>query len=275
MPGSASRIETAHGQLCYVDSGGPELAVLFVHGNSSAKEIFAKQFASERFARYRRIAFDLPGHGESADAKEPERTYSIHGFADAAMALLEGLGIERAIVVGWSLGGHVALELMARWPGTVAACIIGAPPAGAADAARAFRPSPHMALTFQESFRDEEARAYAHEAIGAHMPLEPWMLAACRRADGRFRRLMMESALAGRDLDGRGIAETSTLPLAVVCGENDPFVEPTYLESLAYRQLWDGRAHILEGLGHAPFWEAPERFDPLLARFLDDVRART
>jgi len=271
----ATQIETAHGQLRYCDSGGPEPSVLFVHGNSSAKEIFAKQFESECFARHRRIAFDLPGHGESSDAPEPERTYSIHGFADAAIELLTELGIERATIVGWSLGGHIALELMARWPGTVAACIIGAPPAGAADMTEAFRPSPHMALTFRESFRDDEARAYAQEAIGADVPLEPWMLAACLRADGRFRRMMMESALAGRDLDGREIAETSPLPLAVLCGANDPFVEPSYLESLAYRQLWDGKVHLLAGLGHAPFWQAPERFDPLLARFLEDVRART
>lgn len=268
---SASSIDTAHGQLHSIDSGGAGPVVLFVHGNSSAKEVFAKQFESERFARHRRIAFDLPGHGESSDAPEPERTYSIHGFADAAIELLTELGIERATIVGWSLGGHIALELMARWPGTVAACIIGAPPAGAADMAEAFRPSPHMALTFRESFSGDEARAYAQEAIGAEVPLAPWMLTACRRADGRFRLLMMESALAGRDLDGREIAETSPLPLAVVCGAEDPFVAPAYLESLAYRQLWDGKVQLLDGLGHAPFWEAPDRFDPLLARFLDDV----
>jgi pimeloyl-ACP methyl ester carboxylesterase len=33
----------------------------------------------------------------------------------------------------------------------------------------------------------------------------------------------------------------------------------------------EGRVHILDGVGHAPFWEAPARFDPILARFLGDV----
>ena len=268
----AQYVETEHGRICHVDSGGAGPAVLFLHGNSSGKEIFARQLASEALCtRHRLLAFDLPGHGGSQDAPAPERSYSIHGFADAAIAFLGALGIERAVLVGWSLGGHIALELMARWPGTIAAWIVGTPPAGRADIGAAFRPSPHMALTFQESFTDDEARCYAQEAIGAGVPLEPWMLAAARRADGRFRRWMAESALAGRDLDGREIAETSPLPLAVVCGGDDPFVDTGYLAAVRYRNLWDGKVHIFEGLGHAPFWEAPERVDPLFARFLADV----
>jgi pimeloyl-ACP methyl ester carboxylesterase len=273
---ASRRVGTAHGEIAYVDDGAPGPAVLFVHGNSSCKEIFAKQLESPLLARFRRIAFDLPGHGASADAPDPGRTYSIHGFADAAIALLDALALERAIVVGWSLGGHVALELMARWPGCAAAWITGTPPAGANDLARAFLPSPHMELTFKERFSADEARAFAQEAVGARVRLEPFMIDACLRADGRFRPLMLQSAVAGRDLDGRAIAESSPLPLAVVSGEREPFVDNAFLTSLAYRNLWDGRVHVLEGLAHMPFWEAPETVNPLLARFLDEsTRAQT
>lgn len=269
-------IDSVHGRLAFVDSGGSGPAVLFVHGNSSCKEIFARQLESPLVSGNRLIAFDLPGHGESSDAPDPERTYAIHGFADASIALLGALEIERAIVVGWSLGGHVALELMARWPGCIAAWITGTPPAGPDDLAKAFLPSPHMELTFKERFNADEARAFAQEAVGARVPLEPFMVEACRRADGRFRPLMLASVLAGRDLDGRKIAETSPLPLAVVSGELEPFVDNAFLRSLAYRNLWDGEVLVLEGLAHMPFWEAPERVNPLLARFLDEsTRAPT
>ena len=263
-------VDTPHGRLAFVASGGPGPAVLFVHGNSSCKKIFARQLESPLASRSRLIAFDLPGHGESSNAPEPSLTYSIHGFADAALALLSALEIERAIVVGWSLGGHIALELMARWPGCVAAWITGTPPAGANDLAKAFLPSPHMELTFKENFGAEEARAFAQEAVGARVPLESWMLEACRRADGRFRPLMLASALAGRDLDGREIAATSPLPLAVVSGGREPFVDNAFLTSLTYRNLWDGQVHILAGLAHMPLWEAPSLLNPLLARFLDE-----
>ncbi|MDP2124441.1 MAG: alpha/beta hydrolase [Parvibaculum sp.] len=264
-------VETPHGRLSYLDSGGAGPAVLFIHGNSSCKEIFGRQLESEIGARHRCIAFDLPGHGQSSDAPEPEKTYSIHGFADASMAFAAAMGIERAVIVGWSLGGHAALEMMARWPGTVAAWITGTPPAGGADMGEAFLPSEHMALTFADSFTPEQAAIYAQETIGADVPLEPWMVEGCQRADGRFRPLMLQSVAAGLDMDGREIAATSPLPLAVVSGADEPFVNNAFLTSISYRHLWDGKVHVLEGLAHMPFWQAPERVNPLLSRFLAEV----
>ena len=263
--------ETAHGRIAWAESEGDGPAVLLIHGNSSAKEIFGRQLAGDIGRRHRLIAFDLPGHGASSDAPEPGKTYSIHGFAAAAMALLDARGISQAVVVGWSLGGHAALEMMVRWPGTIAAWITGTPPAGPADMQSAFLPSEHMALTFKESFTLEEARAYARETTGEGVPLEDWMIEAARRADGRFRPLMLQSVIEGLDLDEREIAATAARPLAVVSGGKEPFVNNDYLTSLAYRNLWDGKVHILDGLGHMPFWEAPERINPLFARFLDEV----
>ena len=271
MSATQGRVDSAHGALAYSDDGGSGPAVLFVHGNSSCKEIFAKQLGDPRLAGYRRIAFDLPGHGRSANAPDPERSSAIHGFADAAIALLDALAIERASIVGWSLGGHIALELMARWPGCVSAWITGTPPTSAKDLERAFLQSEHMQLTFKPEFSDGEARTFAQDAVGSRVPLEPWMFEACRRADGRFRPLMLESATEGRDLDGREIAATSPLLLAVVSGEKEPFVNNAYLTRLTYRNLWDGKVHVLPGIEHTPFWEAPEVLNPMLARFLAEA----
>ncbi|MGB3809260.1 MAG: alpha/beta hydrolase [Parvibaculum sp.] len=262
--------ETAHGKLAWVDTGGEGPVVLFIHGNSSCKEVFGRQLVSELGLSYRMIAFDLPGHGASSNAPDPALTYSIHGFADAAIALLDALRIDRAVIVGWSLGGHAALEMMVRWPGTVAAWITGTPPAGAADMGEAFLPS-LQDLTFKESFTPEEARRHAQHGMGENVELLPWMVEAAVRADGRFRSLMLQSAIAGLDLDGRDIAETATQPLAVVSGEKEPFVNNAFLKTLAYSNLWDRKVHILEGLAHMPFWEDASRVNPLLGRFLDDV----
>ncbi len=94
--------ETIHGRIAWADSGGEGPVVLFIHGNSSCKEMFGRQLVSELGLNYRMIAFDLPGHGASSNAPDPALTYSIHGFADAAIALLAELKIDKAVVVGWS-----------------------------------------------------------------------------------------------------------------------------------------------------------------------------
>ena len=266
-------VETSHGRIAYVESGGQGPAVLMVHGNSSAKEIFARQFESEIGAKYRLIAMDLPGHGESENARDPSRTYSIHGFADAAIEFLEALGVSKAVIIGWSLGGHIALEMMARWPGAQGAWITGTPPTSASpeDMAVAFLPSDEMGFTFKPEFTPEEARQQAQNGLGPDVPLEDWMVRAAIRADGRFRPMMLESAMAGLDMDQKEIVATSPLPLAVVTGEKEPFANNEYILGLSYGNLWDGKVHVLSGLGHTPFWEAPEVVNPLIDRFLSEV----
>lgn len=268
-----SEIDTRHGHLSVAQSREDGPAVLFIHGNSSCKEIFDRQLNSPLGEQYRLIAFDLPGHGASGDAPDPQQSYSIPGFAGAACDLLAAVGVDEAVLVGWSLGGHVALEMMAQWPGTRAAWITGTPPVGANpdDMAKGFLPSEHMDLTFKAQFTDDEAFSYAREAIGENVKTEDWMIAAAKRTDGRFRPLMLQAALEGKGEDQRRIVETAAQPLAVVSGELEPFVNNAYLHELAYANLWDGRVHVLNGLGHTPFWEAPEAINPLLGRFFADV----
>ena len=84
---------------------------------------------------------------------------------------------------------------------------------------------------------------------------------------------MFEAFVAGHGIDQREIVGTSSVLLAVVNGGDEPFVDLDYVDGVPYANLWEGRCHRLPGLGHAPFWEAPDVFDPVLERFLRDVEA--
>lgn len=262
-----------HGRMAYRDTGGAGPVAVLIHGNSASSRMFARQLESDLAKAHRLIAVDLPGHGQSEDAPDPALTYCFAGFADAVMEALDGIGVTRGAVVGWSLGGHVALEMLARWLDASGAFIFGTPPIpnDPERAMAAFLPSEMMELTFKESFTREDAAAYAGMNFIDKAMLEDWMVDDAQRADGRFRPLMFQAALEGRNLDEEEIATTNEKPLAVVIGGQDGFVNQAFLTSIAYKHAWGGGVHVLPGRGHAPFWEAPEEFNELLGQFLHDT----
>ena len=100
--------------LYYEEHGSGEPLVL-LHGGISAGEMFAP-LLPELAAQRRVITVDLQGHGHTADADRPLRPESM---ADDVAALIEHLGLTQADVMGYSLGGHVALRTAIQHPGLV------------------------------------------------------------------------------------------------------------------------------------------------------------
>lgn len=263
-------VDTSHCRIAVADSGGDGLAVLMIHGNSSCKEVFRNQLSGAIGSDFRCVALDLPGHGRSDDPVRPEATYSMPGYADAALQVMRVLGCDRFAVLGWSLGGHIALEMTLMSDAVVGLMITGTPPIGKGKDAfdQGFAPSPHMALAGQPVFSDQEVETYARSTCGINAPFEDFLKDAVARTDGRARELMLSSLLAGVGCDQQEAACHSQVPLAIVNGGAEPFVRNAFVASLHYDNLWEGRVHLMDGIGHAPFWEAPDWFDSYLGRFL-------
>jgi pimeloyl-ACP methyl ester carboxylesterase len=109
------RINTAAGALSVTEAGaGP--AVILLHGLGATKVSFLPTVAALAGA-HRTIAVDLPGFGDSV--KPIRARYDAAYFAGAVVALLDALELERAHVVGNSMGGRVALEVGLRSPDRV------------------------------------------------------------------------------------------------------------------------------------------------------------
>ena len=96
-------------ELNYVDTGaGPPL--VFLHGLGSRVEDW--QFHLEHFSRdFRCLAFDLPGSGKSVDNAHPLGPFTLPGYARVIAAALRTLNVERAHLVGLSMGGMTSLQL--------------------------------------------------------------------------------------------------------------------------------------------------------------------
>ncbi len=217
----------------------------------ACKEAFRKQFDGALAEQYRLIAIDLPGHGESSDAFDPERTYSMPGYAEVAAETLAELGVYRAAIVGWSLGGHVALEMIRSSPDTVGVMISGAPPVrrDMEEIQGGFQPTPALMLAGKNEFTPEDFTAFGELTLG-RFASDPQFQKALHRTDGRAREMMFASLMAGRASDQRDIAEHSPVPIAVVNGERDPLVNLDYIGSLKYPTLWEEHCFILRGLAH-------------------------
>ncbi len=269
-------IETRHGPVALRETGARDgQAVLFIHGNSSSGAVFEKQFDSPLADRYRLLAFDLPGHGESPDAADPAASYTMPSYAEAAADLLSALGLAEPVVMGWSLGGHIALELTQIHPGVKAVTITGTPPSGpgAEEVVRAFNQIPEIAFAAQEHFTEEQVETFARFIYSLTRRAPDHLVGAVQRCDGRARQSMFADFL---NPDSRLAHQITVVgswpqPLAIIQGSDEPFMEASYFDSLAYANLWRGKVQMIEGSGHAPFWEAPERYNPLLEAFLDEV----
>ncbi|WP_433565311.1 alpha/beta fold hydrolase [Nocardia sp. CA-151230] len=159
--------------LSYVDFGGSGRTVIALHGHMSDGESFT-DLAARLSAGWRLVALDQRGHGHSDRAAD----YTRDGYLADILALLDHLGLERAVLLGHSLGGINAYQFAARHPERVAAIIdIDAPAALGLDG--------HNPLSFVAGLPYEAAtREQLVEAMG---PMAAHFGALVReRADGSW-----------------------------------------------------------------------------------------
>jgi pimeloyl-ACP methyl ester carboxylesterase len=103
---------TLHGHRVSYRTGGRGPALLLLHGITNSSETW-KHVAPWLAERFTVVAPDLLGHGESAT---PRGDYSLGAHASGARDVLTALGIERATVVGHSLGGGIAMQFAYQFP---------------------------------------------------------------------------------------------------------------------------------------------------------------
>ncbi|KAJ4350933.1 hypothetical protein N0V95_004271 [Ascochyta clinopodiicola] len=220
-----------------------------------------------------------------------QATYTMAGYADLAVHILEHLCVESVVIMGWSLGGHIALEMVpllktaserdSRIVDLSGLMLIGAPPAlGAEQCAQGFKipTNPDQGqenLMAKVLWTKEQAESIARSSAPGGNPelFEEWMLKDAIRTDGRARMMMFDAFVGGRGVDQVQIVEGEDVLTAVINGAEEPFINLDYLDRLRWKKLWRGECVRLEGKKHAPFWEDPKGFEVLLLEFLRDCES--
>lgn len=264
-------VETELGRIAVRDTRGGAMPLLLLHGGGYSGDIFSAQLNDTELRGFRLIVPDLPGHGESDNAAHPESGYSVSGLASAIAALIEELGLVNCVVAGWSLGGHVAIELLGAHCSIAGVAITGAPPLvqGGLGMIRGFHFSRDMLLASKAKLMEHEAARYMRMTLGPDAPHE--FADLILRADPQSRPVAMRSLVSGQGCDQRDTVESSPVPVCLIQGQNDPFARTGYVTGIRGNAIYEGGCKVIAGAGHAPFLDAPGEFNALLADFARDV----
>jgi pimeloyl-ACP methyl ester carboxylesterase len=115
------RLERDGVALCYEEAGEGEPSLLLVHGWCCDHTYFAPQIEHFAGRGHRVVAVDLRGHGQS---DKPRQHYSMRIFADDLAWMCLRLELAKPVVVGHSMGGIVAFDLAACYPGVPSALVM-------------------------------------------------------------------------------------------------------------------------------------------------------
>ncbi|MFD1213680.1 alpha/beta fold hydrolase [Arthrobacter sp. GCM10027362] len=254
--------------IAYTDSNpdaGTGNVLLLLHGHAFDRSMWDGQVQRFTAAGWRVIAPDLRGFGES------EVTAGIvytEEFAADAVGLLDRLEIDRAVVLGYSMGGQVAMEIQHSHPERVRALVIVDTVPQAEDTAGRRRRH-----TTADRLIAEGMHGYAADVLG--VMIAAYNVEKLPEVADKVLQMIRRSPAAGSAAAMRGRAErrdfTDTLravevPALVIAGADDAF------DGGAAARMHELMPHstlaTIDGAGHTPSLEQPEEFNRALGSFL-------
>lgn len=258
---------------CRTAGDGP-LTLVLLHGIGGNRHVWPAQFETFVAAGHRVVAWDMPGYGESAMPAEP----TMAALADSLRALLDTLGPARFVLVGHSMGGMLAQELMARgMPFTrdIAALVLcGTSPAFGkpdGDFQREFVRQRTAPLDAGSTLR-EMAEAIVPGMLGA-----PQACATAARTSAHALAVdamgtltpdayrMALQALVG--FEQRAALARLAVPVLLIAGEHDTNAPPKVMARMA-ESIAQARYVCLPGAGHLMNLTHPAAFNAEVCAFL-------
>lgn len=272
---------TIHGYRRAFRIAGSGPALLLIHGigdNSTTWSTVQTKLAQ----RFTVIAPDLLGHGKS---DKPRADYSVAAYANGMRDLLSVLDIERATVIGHSLGGGVAMQFAYQFPQLVDRLILVGAGGVTKDVNIALRAAslpmgtealallrvPLVLPALQVLGRIGGA-LFGSTGMGRDLPHVLRILADLPepKASSAFSRTLR----AVVDWRGQVVTMldrcylTESIPVQLIWGSKDVVIPAAHAE-LAHAAMPGSKLEIFEGSGHFPFHDDPDRFVEVVEQFID------
>jgi len=274
---SPQTVEIHGHEVSYRDVGeGPVL--LLLHGIAGSSRAW-REVMPALADRYRLIAPDLLGHGESA---KPQGDYSLGAYASGMRDFLGVLGVDRATLVGQSFGGGVAMQLAYQHPEVCERLVLvdsGGlgrevnPILRAATLPLAEYVMPVLFPAFVRDRGDAISRFLQDKGIRSGRAAEVW-LAYRSLTETENRKAFVRTVRSVIDPGGQTVSAMDRLYLAaevptlIVWGADDSIIPVAHAHA-AHEVIEGSRLEIIEGAGHFPHVEKPERFVEVLRDFIE------
>lgn len=256
------------GRQVEIRQAGSGQILFLLHGIGSGSEAWRHQF--DAFAEmYHVISWAAPGYGQSTDVNRDEPV--PRDFAKILLGLFDALHIDRAVLCGNSLGSLFSGAFANLAPDRVRGLFLS-------DAARGHQHLPEEERKAKLQTRLEPVKTLGIEEMAKQRAanlLSPGasdeLIAAVAAITARVREIGYSRAAHALSM-GDLIEELSWYdgPLSLVCGAEDRVTPPDTNREIAASRP-QASFTLIEGAGHLPYMETPERFNELLGAFLDSL----
>jgi len=272
---SETRDIDVEGLTLHVERSGRGMPLLLLHGFTGSTITWSVLRAS-LCEQCELVVVDLPGHGRSSAPTDPAR-YALPRTADDLARVLDALGIARAAVLGYSMGGRTALQLALAHPDRVSALVLESASPGIIDPAeRAARVASDEALA--ASIERDGIEAFVDRWEKLPLWASQRALTPVARARLRAERLAQRSGGLAGSLRGAGVGVEPpvldrlgalAMPALFVAGALD--AKYVALAMAMAERIPGARVEIVAEAGHAVHLERPETFAALVGGFLATV----
>jgi len=271
-------IEDLGGYRLSIDrTGSGALTAILVHGGFCDRHDWRAQLdALEPHCQV--IAFDMPGHGESALPPEP----TVAALGQAVRAVIEHCGGERVVLIGHSLGVDVILEAWRQSPGGIAGFVLiegGLVASGDADAAVSALREKIDAIGLQTFLTASFSQMFVPSSDAQ---LRSRVMQRLTRLDPRFAKEIVLSKVHWDASEAARVLATVDTPVLVL---QSTYFDATFQRSsltpgmttpwteLVTQQVRDSQLRTVPGVGHFPQIESPHVVNDLILRFMTRLRA--